>query len=307
MTLSCILLALILDAFFGEPNWLWSRLQHPAVIFGRIIKWGEKKYNNGINRKSKGVIFLGAIVMFLTLIGFSIENIPFSPIWKILIVAILLSHKSLTEHVSAVSLGLQKDLEQGREAVAMIVGRDTKNLNESNVARSAIESAAENFSDGIVAPIFWFCIGGLPGILIYKFVNTADSMIGYKNPQLEQFGWASAKLDDVLNWIPARLSGILICLVYQNYAAFQIMWRDANLHRSPNAGWPEAAMAGVLDIAISGPRSYEGQEKLYPFVNPDGKKQLTAIDIDNAVDVLWRSWGGLVLSCGIALFLSTIV
>jgi adenosylcobinamide-phosphate synthase len=307
MTLSCILLALILDAFFGEPNWLWSKLQHPAVTFGKIIKWGEKKYNNGINRKGKGVIFLSVVVIFLATLGFAIEQLPFSAIWKILIVAILLSHKSLIEHVSAVSLGLQKDIDHGRKAVAMIVGRDTEKLNESSVARSAIESAAENFSDGIIAPLFWFFIGGLPGIIVYKFVNTADSMIGYKHPQLEQFGWASAKLDDILNWIPARLSGLLICIVYQNNSAFQTMRRDAKLHRSPNAGWPEAAMAGVLDIAISGPRSYDGKEKLYPFVNPYGKKKLTAIDVDNAVDVLWRSWGGLVLGCGVALFFSTIV
>lgn len=307
MTLSCVLLALILDAFFGEPRWLWSKLQHPTVTFGKIINWAENKYNNGINRKGKGVIFLSVMIIFLAIIGLFIEQLPFSAIWKILIVSILLAHKSLIEHVSAVSLGLQENLEHGRKAVAMIVGRDTTNLSEANVARSAIESAAENFSDGIIAPLFWFFIGGLPGILVYKFVNTADSMIGYKHPQLEQFGWASAKLDDILNWIPARLSGLIICIVYQNNSAFQIMRRDANLHRSPNAGWPEAAMAGVLDIAISGPRSYDGKEKLYPFVNPDGKKKLTAVDIDNAVDVLWRSWGGLVLGCGVALFFSTIV
>ena len=226
---------------------------------------------------------------------------------EILIVAILLSHKSLTEHVTAVSLGLQKNLSQGRTAVAMIVGRDTANLAETDIARSAIESAAENFSDGIIAPLFWFLIGGLPGILIYKFVNTSDSMIGYKNIQYNQFGWAAARLDDLLNWIPARLSGLLICIVHQNNSALNIMWRDAKLHRSPNAGWPESAMAGVLDVSISGPRSYEGVIKNYPFVNVDGKKKLTAVDIDNAVDVLWRSWGGLVLGCGVILFFSTII
>ena len=307
MTLSCILLALILDAFLGEPVWIWSKIPHPTVIMGKIIKWCELKYNNGINRKNKGILFIAFMVIFLAIFGYLIERLPFSTIWKILIVAILLSHKSLTEHVTAVSLGLQKNLSQGRTAVAMIVGRDTANLAETDIARSAIESAAENFSDGIIAPLFWFLIGGLPGILIYKFVNTSDSMIGYKNIQYNQFGWAAARLDDLLNWIPARLSGLLICIVHQNNSALNIMWRDAKLHRSPNAGWPESAMAGVLDVSISGPRSYEGVIKNYPFVNVDGKKKLTAVDIDNAVDVLWRSWGGLVLGCGVILFFSTII
>ena len=307
MTLSCILLALILDAFIGEPVWIWSKIPHPTVLMGRIIKWCELKYNNGINRKNKGILFIASMVIFLAIFGYLIEKLPFSAIWKILIVAILLSHKSLTEHVTAVSLGLQKNLSQGRTAVAMIVGRDTANLAETDIARSAIESAAENFSDGIIAPLFWFLIGGLPGILIYKFVNTSDSMIGYKNIQYNQFGWAAARLDDLLNWIPARLSGLLICIVHQNNSALNIMWRDAKLHRSPNAGWPESAMAGVLDVSISGPRSYEGVIKNYPFVNVDGKKKLTAVDIDNAVDVLWRSWGGLVLGCGVILFFSTII
>ena len=307
MTLSCILLALILDAFLGEPVWIWSKIPHPTVLMGRIIKWCELKYNNGINRKNKGILFIASMVIFLAIFGYLIEKLPFSAIWKILIVAILLSHKSLTEHVTAVSLGLQKNLSQGRTAVAMIVGRDTANLAETDIARSAIESAAENFSDGIIAPLFWFLIGGLPGILIYKFVNTSDSMIGYKNIQYNQFGWAAARLDDLLNWIPARLSGLLICIVHQNNSALNIMWRDAKLHRSPNAGWPESAMAGVLDVSISGPRSYEGVIKNYPFVNVDGKKKLTAVDIDNAVDVLWRSWGGLVLGCGVVLFFSTII
>ena len=307
MTLSCILLALILDAFLGEPFCILSKIPHPTVLMGRIIKWCELKYNNGINRKNKGILFIAFMVIFLAIFGYLIERLPFSAIWKILIVAILLSHKSLTEHVTAVSLGLQKNLSQGRTAVAMIVGRDTANLAETDIARSAIESAAENFSDGIIAPLFWFLIGGLPGILIYKFVNTSDSMIGYKNIQYNQFGWAAARLDDLLNWIPARLSGLLICIVHQNNSALNIMWRDAKLHRSPNAGWPESAMAGVLDVSISGPRSYEGVIKNYPFVNVDGKKKLTAVDIDNAVDVLWRSWGGLVLGCGIILFFSTII
>jgi adenosylcobinamide-phosphate synthase len=287
MTLSCILLALILDAFLGEPVWIWSKIPHPTVLMG--------------------ILFIASMVIFLAIFGYLIEKLPFSAIWKILIVAILLSHKSLTEHVTAVSLGLQKNLSQGRTAVAMIVGRDTANLAETDIARSAIESAAENFSDGIIAPLFWFLIGGLPGILIYKFVNTSDSMIGYKNIQYNQFGWAAARLDDLLNWIPARLSGLLICIVHQNNSALNIMWRDAKLHRSPNAGWPESAMAGVLDVSISGPRSYEGVIKNYPFVNVDGKKKLTAVDIDNAVDVLWRSWGGLVLGCGVILFFSTII
>jgi len=181
----------------------------------------------------------------------------------------------------------------------MIVGRDTATLDQSGVARSAIESAAENFSDGVLAPAFWFLLLGLPGIMVYKIVNTADSMIGYRNDRYREFGWAAARFDDLLNWIPARLSGLLICAVSRTPRAFAIMRRDAPLHRSPNAGWPEAATAAAIGVAISGPRVYDGAMTDDPFVNPDGRRYLNARDIDAATALLWRVWGALVLGLGL--------
>ena len=172
----------------------------------------------------------------------------------------------------------------------MIVGRDPENLDENAVARSAIESAAENFSDGVIAPAFWFLIFGLPGIMAYKIINTADSMIGYRNERYEDFGWAAARLDDIVNWVPARITGALICLAHWSKAGWDTMQADAHHHRSPNAGWPEAAMAGVLGIAISGPRSYNGTMTTLPWVNGASRKPLSPMDIEAAVRVLWQSW-----------------
>jgi adenosylcobinamide-phosphate synthase len=176
--------------------------------------------------------------------------------------------------------------------VARIVGRDTAALDGPGVARAAIESAAENLSDGIVAPAFWFLIGGLPGMLIYKAVNTADSMIGHRTPRHEAFGWAAARLDDGLNWVPARLTALLIAVTHGHFDRAPIL-RDGPLHRSPNAGWPEAAMAVVLDVALSGPRSYHGERKDYPWVWPEGRRDPGPDQIDAACAVLWRTWAGL--------------
>jgi adenosylcobinamide-phosphate synthase len=171
----------------------------------------------------------------------------------------------------------------------MIVGRDTAAMDEPAVARAAIESAAENFSDGVVAPAFWFAVAGLPGLIAYKAVNTADSMIGHRTPRHEQFGWASARLDDVLNLVPARLSALLLWLCGPR-GPWRPIIADARLHRSPNAGWPEAAMARVLDVALSGPRSYHGEMRDYPWVHPRGRKDIGAPEIEASVRILWRAW-----------------
>ena len=206
--------------------------------------------------------------------------------------AILLAHKSLVEHVSDVAQSLRMSLFSGQRSVSMIVGRDTANMNTEQVSRAAIESMAENFSDGFVAPVFWFLVAGLPGIIIYKAINTSDSMIGYKNRTFKDFGWATARVDDVLNWIPARLSALCIWAI----TGFPVKWRliaqNAKLHRSPNAGWPEAAMAYALEIRLSGPRSYEGQMQKFPWVNPIGRKNIGPSEIDNAIRILWATWVG---------------
>jgi len=291
--LSLLIAALLLDAVIGDPNWLWSRLPHPAALIGKTLAPLETRLNHGANRRAKGIAALLVLLALMVGLSFMVAALPYAWVFEGLIAAILLAQNSLMQHVTAVARGLEQSLDQGRAAVALIVGRDAQNLDQSGTARSAIESAAENFSDGLVAPAFWFMLLGLPGIVLYKAVNTADSMIGYRTERYAEFGWATARLDDLLNWIPARLTGLLICGVHGSKRAFKIMRRDAPLHRSPNAGWPEAATAGVLDVAISGPRIYGGKMTNDPFVNPAGRRYLNARDIDLAVAALWRSWAGL--------------
>ncbi|EAQ08059.1 adenosylcobinamide-phosphate synthase CbiB [Yoonia vestfoldensis] len=279
---------MILDALFGEPKWLWSRYPHPAVLMGRLIGWCDLRFNAGPARQGKGIAVLTGLVVGAGLFGLILDALP-GTIIDILIVAVLLAQKSLADHVRAVGNALRLSLGDGKRAVAMIVGRDTQAMDRPAVARSAIESAAENLSDGVIAPAFWFLIAGLPGLLIYKIVNTADSMIGYRTPCHAEFGWAAARFDDLINLIPARLTAAMIWAVTSRPDPRGIL-ADAPLHRSPNAGWPEAAMAHGLDIALSGPRSYDGQLRDYPFVNGGGEHDLTPDDIDRAVGVLWKTW-----------------
>lgn len=283
-------LALLLDAILGEPRWLWSRLTHPAVLMGRAVAWLERRFNHGEERLAKGAMSLAALLAGAGLSGWIIPHLPFGNVLEILLVAILLAQKSLVEHVRAVADALRLSSGDGRLAVARIVGRDTSALDGSAISRAAIESAAENLSDGVIAPAFWYLIAGLPGLLIYKMVNTADSMIGYRTPRYEAFGKTAARLDDVLNWIPARLTAALIAASRYRGGMWQVIRRDAPLHRSPNAGWPEAAMAVALDIALSGPRAYGGEMRRFAWINEAGRHATGPGDIDGAVAVLWRVW-----------------
>lgn len=282
-----LLLAMLLDAAFGEPKWLWDRLPHPAVLIGKAIGWADRNFNTG-NSRAAGVLVLLGLVVAGWWVGDLIEWLGTIP--TLLAAAILIAQKSLAEHVSAVGQALRKGLVNGRHEVAKIVGRDTSEMSEAEVARAAIESGAENLSDGVIAPVFWFLIAGLPGLLVYKAVNTADSMIGYKNERYEDFGWASARFDDLLNWIPARLTAALIMISHLNFGTWASIREDAALHRSPNAGWPEAAMARVLGVALSGPRSYDGEMRHFPYVNEFGRRSIGANEIDHATQALWRSW-----------------
>jgi len=289
MSAGLLLGAMALDAVMGEPRWLWSRVPHPAVLMGRLIGWADIRFNTG-PRWHNGVLVVMGLVAGAALLGVVIEALPLGWLWSLIGGAILLAQKSLVQHVQAVADGLRYGVGEGRRAVAMIVGRDTRAMDEPAIARAAIESAAENFSDGVIAPAFWFLVGGLPGILVYKIVNTADSMIGYRTPRHEEFGWAAARLDDVLNWVPARITAALIALAFWSGRAVDVVRQDAGLHRSPNAGWPEAAMAGVLDVALSGPRSYHGQSRDFPWVNGSGERQIGVAEIERAISVLWRVW-----------------
>ena len=281
-----LLAALLLDAILGEPDWLWSRVPHPAVLLGRLVATLDRRMNRGT--RASGLIALAVLVAVAGAAGWVLSLLP--PVVQVLPVAILLAQRSLVTHVSAVARGLREGIAPGRRAVAMIVGRRTESLNEPAIARAAIESGAENLSDGVIAPAFWFLVAGLPGLLIYKAVNTADSMIGHRTPRHAEFGWASARFDDLLNLIPARLTGGLIATISLRRSVWRVMLRDAPLHRSPNAGWPEAAMAAHLGVRLSGPRDYADGPSRDPWLNgaaPDP----TAAEIDRAVGVMWRAWG----------------
>lgn len=287
-----LLLALALDAAFGEPDWLWSRIPHPAVLMGRAIGTLDERFNTGENRRLNGVLCILGLCFTAWWAGKVLSALPDFGLIEIILTAILLAQRSLVDHVRAVADGLRISLGNGRASVAMIVGRDTSTMDEPAVARAAIESAAENLSDGVIAPAFWFLLLGLPGLLVYKVINTADSMIGYKTPRHQDFGWAAARIDDAVNWIPARLTAALIAVTHGRFDIWSRIRQDAPLHRSPNAGWPEAAMAVVLDVALSGPRSYDGKMQDFPYVNTTGKRDIGIFEIDAAVTALWRAWAG---------------
>lgn len=297
MTAALLAAALLLDALLGEPEALWRRLPHPAVLMGRLIGACDRRFNRGGARRLKGALVLAALLAGALALGGLLEHLPLAPLWQVILAAVLLAQRSLSQHVRAVAQALALSLPEGRRAVARIVGRDTAVLDQPGVVRAAVESGAENLSDGVIAPAFWFLLGGLPGILAYKLANTADSMIGHRTPRHQAFGWAAARLDDLLNLIPARLTAVLLWLAGGDARRgdWRGQWRaiaaDARLHRSPNAGWPEAAMARALGIALSGPRSYHGVSTPLPWVNGAGDRKPGAEAIMRADQLLWRAWG----------------
>lgn len=283
-------LAMILDAAFGEPEWLWRRLPHPVVLAGRLIERADARFNRGAHRRLRGALVVAGLCLGAGALGRLIGLLPLGGLFEALAAASLLAQRSLVDHVRAVAAGLRRSLPEGRRAVARIVGRDTGAMRAPEVARAAIESAAENLSDGVIAPVFWFLVAGLPGLMICKIVNTADSMIGHRTPRHGEFGWAAARLDDVMNLVPARLTALLLALSHGLLDLRPIL-RDAPRQRSPNAGWPEAAMAVALDVALSGPRSYHGEERHYPWIWPEGRRDPGPAGIEAAAGALWRAWG----------------
>lgn len=293
-----LVLALILDAALGDPDWLWRRIKHPVVWIGQAISWLEARLNTGDDRTQRfgGLVTVAALLAGSVLTGWLIERLadflPFGSLLEIAAVFVLMAQGSLAQHVRAVANGLTESLEQGRNKVAMIVGRDPQTLDESGVARAAIESTAENFSDGVVAPALAYLLFGLPGIIAYKALNTADSMIGHRNVRYADFGFVAARLDDVANYVPARLSGLLIVAAAfldrrDGRAAVRAMLADAPKHRSPNAGWPEAAMAGALDLSLAGPRTYAGEQVQDAWMHPTGRRQCGAADIHASLRLFW--------------------
>jgi len=274
-----LLAALVIDAVVGDPPLLWRTIPHPVMIIGRTIGFLDAKLNrpqrSPLDRRLRGAVAALTLAGIAVGLGWGMTVLRQETEWgwglEIVLIWTLIAQKSLFQHVAAVADGLKRGgLAGGRWAVARIVGRDPESLDEHGVARAAIERCAENFADGVVAPVFWYLVAGFPGLLLYKTANTMDSMIGHLDDKHRDFGLVAARLDDLLNLIPARLAALQLVLATlflpggHPFLAWRVMWRDHRHHRSPNSGWPEAAMAGGLDLALAGPRRYPGyvaQEK----------------------------------------------
>jgi len=303
MSVTLTLVALLIEAVVGYPNRLVRSIGHPVSWIGRLIGTLERHCNRAaakpVQRRALGITTLLLVVVIVAVVAFVIERglllLPFGVIGVGLVASALIAQRSLHEHVAAVADALEKTgVEGGREAVSHIVGRDTAALDKAGVARAAIESLAENFSDGVVAPVFWMLIAGLPGAAVYKAINTADSMIGHRTPRYQAFGWSAARLDDLVNLPASRLSALLIIAAAavtksaSAAAAWQAVRRDARRHRSPNAGYPEAAMAGALGLALAGPRAYGGV-RVDDALMGDGRRAADAGDIRAALGLYRRA------------------
>lgn len=298
-----LLIALLVEAALGEMRWLFRVVPHPVRVIGGAIGFLDRKLNRehrpAVDRAIRGAVLVLVVVVVTGAVGWGVAwltvNHDFGWIVELFLVVALLAQRGLYESVHAVAKALQETgLEAGREAVSHIVGRDPARLDEHGVARAAIESCAENFSDAVVAPVFWYVLFGFPGLLVYKAVNTMDSMIGHTSARYRAFGMTAARLDDVLNLFPARIAGLYLTVasVFAPTAspakAVRTMLRDAHKHRSPNAGWPEAATAGALDIALSGPRQYHGRVTQEPWVGR-GRARLGPADIRRALRLYVRA------------------
>lgn len=303
MAVTLALLALLIEVIVGYPDRLLRAIGHPVTWMGRMIVVLDRALNDetmsDAKRRASGVAALLAIIGVPAIIGYVVERgvllLPLGIVAAAIIASTLIAQKSLREHVARVAAALEHDgVAAGRVAVAHIVGRDPDALDEAGVARAAIESLAENFSDGIVAPVFWLAATGLAGGAAYKAINTADSMIGHRTPRHDAFGWAAARLDDLLNLPASRLSALLIVAAAavspgaSAADAWRAVMRDAPRHRSPNAGYPEAAMAGALGLALAGPRAYGGV-RIEDALMGDGGRDATTADIRAALRLYQRA------------------
>jgi adenosylcobinamide-phosphate synthase len=294
-------LALIVERITGYPAALQRWIGHPVEWMGRLIAWLEMRLNDPRAkpfvvrlRGAAALLVLSAITLAGALVARAVaHNLPAGLLWEAALAVPFIAQKSLRDHVRAVLIALESSIAEGRLAVSAIVGRDASALDESSIAKAALESLAESTSDGVIAPLFWFAIAGLPGLALYKAINTADSMIGHRSPRYIHFGWASARLDDLINLPCSRLTGLLFVAAAglidrgRGRSALSAMLRDASKHVSPNAGWPEAALAGALGIRLGGPRSYAGRTVDLATMG-HGRSKLTAEDIRRGLKLYER-------------------
>jgi adenosylcobinamide-phosphate synthase len=292
MSFGVALAALAIDAGAGYPDWLFARIGHPVTWIGALIGALDRGLNREGDsfalRRAMGALALVLVAAAALAVGLAIDVVtsilPYDWLWRAVLASSLIAQRSLNDHVAAVASALTRGLAEGRREVAKIVGRDVTRLDDAGVARAAIESLAENFSDGVVAPALFLALFGLPGALLYKAVNTADSMIGHKSERYLAFGWAAARCDDLFNLVPARLAAALIAFAARIVpgadarAAVTTALRDARRHASPNAGWPEAAIAGALGLALGGPRAYHGETVAGAMLG-SGRRNATLEDI----------------------------
>ena len=273
-----LLLGWLLDFIFGDP----SRLPHPVVWFGKMISWGEHRLNKGNHRMAKGAVMAIVLILMVFFIVWGLKRlVPSMILWLILdtiIIFYCLAGTTLIREVREVFLALDRSLDEGRQQVARIVGRDTSQLSAQEVRTAALETLAENLSDGVIAPLFWFALLGTPGMLAYKMVNTLDSMIGYRTERYKDFGCWAAHIDDVANYIPARLTALLMVIASGKLSLLKFVWKNGRRHASPNSGYPEAALAGVLNCRFGGPHYYFGELFDKPYIG-ENDRELTTQDM----------------------------
>ena len=279
-----LLLGWLLDFIFGDP----ARLPHPVVWFGKMISWGEHRLNKGSHRMAKGAVMAVFLIFLVFFVVWGLKRlIPNTMLWLVLdtiIIFYCLAGTTLVREVREVFLALDRSLDEGRKQVARIVGRDTSQLSAQEVRTAALETLAENLSDGVIAPLFWFALLGTPGMLAYKMVNTLDSMVGYRTERYKDFGCWAARIDDVANYIPARLTALLMVIASGKLSLLKFVWKNGSKHASPNSGYPEAALAGILNCRFGGPHYYFGELFDKPYIG-ENDRELTTQDMHTAVRI----------------------
>ena len=279
-----MLIGWLLDFFFGDPSWL----PHPVVWFGKMISWGEHRLNKGSHRMAKGAVLAVFLILLVFFVMWGIKQlVPNMVLWLIIDTVIIfycLAGTTLIREVREVFLALDRSLDEGRQQVARIVGRDTSQLTAQEVRTAALETLAENLSDGVIAPLFWLALLGTPGMLAYKMVNTLDSMIGYHTARYKDFGCWAARIDDVANYIPARLTALLMVIASGKWSLLKFVWKNGRKHASPNSGYPEAALAGILNCRFGGPHIYFGEIFDKPYIG-ENDRELTTQDMRTAVRI----------------------